>query len=79
MDLYGKNVTMAKIWGFAPYSGAKNAKKWRISAGLRVKIDRWGVKNALLGVGNTKKTPVWAFFLVSGLFFSDVCRTVRIL
>ena len=33
-------------WCFFPYSGDKKCKKWRISAGLRAKIPRWGGKNA---------------------------------
>ncbi len=31
------SVKNAKNWGFVPYFGLKNMKKWRISAGLRAK------------------------------------------
>ena len=46
-----KMSKMAENWGFTPYSGAKKAKKWRISAGSRAKNGRWGDKNTLFRGG----------------------------
>lgn len=62
-----------KKWCFVPYFGAKNAKKWRISAGLRAKLPQWGGKNAsfcdVVGRLCKKTPPKWAVYIVVCVLF----------
>ena len=62
-----KMSKMAEIWGFAPYSGAKNAKNGGFLRVCGRKMVGGAIKIPFLGVGNTKKPPGWAVFVSSPL------------
>ena len=48
---------MAENWGFAPYSGAKNAKNGGFLRVCGRKTVGGAIKIPFLGVGNTKNRP----------------------
>lgn len=72
-----KMSKMAENWGFAPYSGLKNAKNGGFLRVCGRKMVGGAIKIPFVGVGNTKNARM-DVFLVDNVF-SDVCRTVRIL
>ena len=75
-----KMSKMAEIWGFAPYSGAKNAKNGGFLRVCGRKMVGGAIKIPFLGVGNTKKPPGWAVFVSSPLDtvrYIHMCRCHR--